>query len=246
MRWSKLTTMPIIKTCKQCNKSFRVQPAKENRIHCSRSCRTITENTLIINCRHCNTAIKVPQNQKNRKRWCSKKCLAQGRYWENKSPEEQLNKLRDIFDREVIKQDDCWLWNGRINNQGYGIVWFGGQEGRHIGAHRASWLLHRGEIPKNMFICHTCDNPICTNPDHLFIGDPLINSRDRANKGRNRDQLGAKNNMAKLNENKVIEIRKLLNIHISITSIAKLYNVNWHTIKDIKSGKNWSHIKLEE
>lgn len=56
--------------------------------------------------------------------------------------------------------------------------------GRLIGAHRASWIAHKGEIPEGMWVLHLCDNPICINPDHLFLGTAQDNTNDMITKKR--------------------------------------------------------------
>ena len=77
----------------------------------------------------------------------------------------------------------CWLWTGKTNRDGYGVLtrqrkgWF---------AHRYSWTLANGDIPDGMMACHTCDNPPCIRPDHLFLGTRADNLRDMRAKGRGR------------------------------------------------------------
>ena len=91
--------------------------------------------------------------------------------------------LQEFYDARVVKKDGCWAWVGRKDSNGYGLV----QLGRGLprtGAHRVSWQLYYGEDPGKLFVCHRCDNPECTNPDHLFLGTQSDNLQDAKKKGR--------------------------------------------------------------
>ena len=79
--------------------------------------------------------------------------------------------------------DGCWVWCGGINKQGQGVV---RHQGKNWVTSRLAWTLIHGEIPKGMYICHTCDNPSCINPDHLWLGTPKDNTQDMIRKGRRR------------------------------------------------------------
>lgn len=83
----------------------------------------------------------------------------------------------------VDKTDDCWLWNGKRNKAGYGRFSFN-RDNLYMAAHRSSFTLFKGEISEGLLICHSCDNPPCVNPDHLWMGTPKDNSQDCIKKGR--------------------------------------------------------------
>lgn len=90
----------------------------------------------------------------------------------------------DSFWAKVVKTEACWDWKGYKNKQGYGRM--GIAASQCVNAHRVSWVIHSGQIPAGLFVCHRCDNPSCTRPDHLFLGTRQDNVDDMLIKKRSR------------------------------------------------------------
>jgi len=115
-----------------------------------------------------------------------------------------LNKV------ELIPFTDCWFWIGsKHSSKGYGSF----RLKKPIKAHRASWILYKGEIPENLHVLHKCDNPLCVNPDHLFLGTNADNVKDKVAKKRQYKPLPEQHHFygKKLSKN---HVEKLKNSHL--------------------------------
>lgn len=110
-----------------------------------------------------------------------------------------------------------------MNKGGYGRFMI---ERREELAHRAAWMLHVGEIPAGMLVLHSCDNPPCVRPDHLFLGTHAVNTADMMRKGRCKT--------TKLTDEQVREIRALRAAGIRLRVIAERFRVATSTVSDIE------------
>jgi hypothetical protein len=130
----------------------------------------------------------------------------------------------------------CWLWIGSWNADDYGTINMGGKSTL---AHRLSYALHRGEIPENICVLHSCDVPCCVNPEHLFLGTPLDNVTDMERKQRSCHPAGEHHGRAKLTEDDVRAIRIDLR---GQRVVAKDYGVSAHTVMSIRHGRIWKGV----
>jgi hypothetical protein len=147
--------------------------------------------------------------------------------------------LSERFWRFVKKTDGCWLWTGDLTNNGHGVIGHWPTRKAKIIASRASWILHFGDIPEGLFVCHKCDVRACVRPDHLFLGTQKQNLEDAAQKGRM--GRGTKVNTNKLTEADVRHIRTLYP-HRSQQSIAIEYGVSQVLISTIVLRKTWAWL----
>lgn len=130
----------------------------------------------------------------------------------------------------------CWEWLAAKGDK-YGNFKL---NGKGIPASRASYILTFGEIEKGLIVCHKCDNPICVNPNHLFLGTYSDNQQDMIIKGREKRAYGVKSGTSKLSEKDIIDIKRLRNDGVKVSDISKKYPVNVRQIFRILSGERWS------
>lgn len=154
----------------------------------------------------------------------------------------------DRFSSKVRKTRSCWIWTSTTNKAGYGIFYLGRKH--RIRAHRWAYQNKYGPIPLGKFVCHTCDNRLCVNVKHLFLGTVLENTRDMVRKGRHAsvkstDYLtrGSRQWASKLKEEDIPVIRRLISERVPQTHIAKQYGVSVNAILMIKQNKTWVHVK---
>jgi hypothetical protein len=136
----------------------------------------------------------------------------------------------------------CWLWLGRPRgSNGYGGFMM---NERVYVAHRASWLLLRGEIPDGKLVLHHCDNPSCVNPHHLFLGTHQDNEDDKVRKGRQArgDKLAHPRAAGEANGNSKLTIQAVREIRAATVpqrSVAKAYGVTQALVSKIQRGEIW-------
>ena len=132
--------------------------------------------------------------------------------------------------------DECWLWKGSFDKDGYGQMRNGFLK-INDRAHRFSARLHFGELPKDKCVCHKCDNPSCVNPNHLFIAAQIDNQADKVQK--NRHAKGEIQGHSKLTEKQVSDIRS--RIDEGYRTLCDEYNLVPSTIYRIWRGQSWKH-----
>ncbi len=138
-----------------------------------------------------------------------------------------------FMDRIKVSESGCWEWSMGLTTTGYGVFHVGRHRTpRFLWAHRASWMLFRGEIPEDRpCILHVCDNRKCVNPDHLFCGTKRENTLDMVSKGRHGNS-GLR----------VEEVLMIYQSHLPVCELVGILDITANTIRLIKAGHSWSSV----
>lgn len=142
----------------------------------------------------------------------------------------KVRSLKDRFWAKVKKTKSCWVWTGYCAPNGYGKINLCDTRQKVVAAHRLSWEWANGkDIPNGLYILHSCDNPPCVNPKHLFLGTQQDNVKDRERKGRGNQPINLQNGKAKHSNETVLAIRALAGRH-TYKELSNLFNVPMGTI----------------
>jgi hypothetical protein len=185
-------------------------PAKCERIPCTCQC---------CSC----TFLRIPSQVGN---YCSKPCQHMAR----------RDPLRRFWSR-VRKTDGCWDWTGAPDNKGYGHISI---ERRKVLVHRFVYALERGAIPAGIDVLHSCDNRACVNPDHLFLGTQVDNTRDMIAKGRH--ARGERMGNTHLTDADAQRIRELHRQGLRPKQLSAMFDVTPQVVGNIVAHRTWRHL----
>lgn len=169
---------------------------------------------------------------------------------------------------DIKTKTECWEWKRNKLPSGYGLIWIKDGIKR---AHRVAYAASKGDIPALMFVCHSCDNPRCCNPGHLFLGSSQDNVDDCIRKNRHAHgethgsakdmsylrrgdehhyrahpeliKFGSKSANAKLKEDDIRKIRVMSAQGQTQKQISEAFGVTESNIGYILMGKTWAHVK---
>lgn len=153
----------------------------------------------------------------------------------NPLSEEVINRASKKFWKKVSIGPECWEWRAGKDADGYGGICIFGKAYK---AHRFSWALHNQKDPGNMLVLHSCDNPGCVNPEHLFLGSNHDNSNDKVSKKRHR--FHENHPCVRINP-LIVRICKRLRINFNWTyaSIGSVFDVTPGAIWNAVNGRSW-------
>lgn len=169
----------------------------------------------------------------------SRKCIQCNGLFVGKGRKRKFCSTKCKLMGSIIKRKNsgCWEWYKCLGNAAYPQT-TEYETGLKLATHRLSYKIFIGEVPSEKFVCHKCDNGLCINPDHLFLGTAQENMQDAKNKKRL-----IKGGRKKLTEEEVKGIKNYIKQGIKADHIAKIFNISIATVHDIKYRKTWKHIE---
>lgn len=151
-------------------------------------------------------------------------------------PPKYSNLPKRFWDKVTPIESGCWEWTGSRKPTGYGLFRMDGATKR---VHRLSAQDSKGNVPDALHVLHTCDNPSCVYPNHLYFGTHQENMKDMVQRGRGAK--GERNGLSKLTKHDVLEIRRLYPA-VSAPVLAKRFGVHHSTIYSVSKRKWWNHV----
>jgi hypothetical protein len=155
--------------------------------------------------------------------------------------ENDIKRFWNLVD--IGKETECWNWMGKKTRGGYGRFLLNvSQNFREVYASRVAYKIAHKNLPNTHFVCHTCDNPTCCNPAHLYLGTYTDNCNDKMIRHRHNCGRGETQGSSKLKEYQVLEIRKRVENGETQRSLCKEYNIDDATINHVVKRRSWKHI----
>ena len=186
-----------------------------------------------IVCLYCRKPFEITKPCQLIRKFCSITCSRRH------DGERRQTSIASRFWSKVIKGPNCWRWSG-AKKDGYGRI--GDKRTKStLYAHRISWEIHFGPIPDGLNVLHDCDNPECSNPEHLFLGTDGDNVRDKVAKKRH--SYGETHGAAILTEKDVLDIRRLRAAGVSLGYLARKHGISPQTVWCVVRRLSWKHIK---
>lgn len=140
---------------------------------------------------------------------------------------------------------ECWEWRGHVHPTGYGQIAVDSRRGNTTNTNRAAYMVTHGDIPSGMWVLHTCDNRLCCNPAHLWLGTPRENTQDMIAKGRRRKAgevaRGSDVTLSKLTEELVRAMRS--EPPMTFKALGEKYGVSAGTANKVILRQTWAHVK---
>ncbi len=184
--------------------------------------------TKTIICEHCGSAVvrhSSPANL-NRLKFCSRQCMSQDFKNRTKTFEDAVKSKFATHSRN--EPNGCIVYTGQSNGS-YGQI---EHKRKTYLAHRAAYLVFKGEIPDGKMVCHSCDNRLCINPDHLWLGSAKDNVQDMISKNRQRYV-----QRLKFSDEQIGEIKKALSDGMSHSKISELFGVSCAYVSLLRNNK---------